>query len=81
MRAGGGGPGPGGRGSGTALPPCLAGAAEASPGRDSQRTVLAVFLGGCTCSEMAALRFLGRERGAGARGGGGRRGRGAEPRG
>uniref|UniRef100_A0A8B9BLP6 VPS33B late endosome and lysosome associated n=1 Tax=Anser brachyrhynchus TaxID=132585 RepID=A0A8B9BLP6_9AVES len=27
------------------------------------RTVLAVFLGGCTCSEMAALRFLGRERG------------------
>uniref|UniRef100_A0A8B9I3J6 VPS33B late endosome and lysosome associated n=1 Tax=Anser brachyrhynchus TaxID=132585 RepID=A0A8B9I3J6_9AVES len=33
------------------------------PGRDSQRTVLAVFLGGCTCSEMAALRFLGRERG------------------
>uniref|UniRef100_A0A8B9BLN2 VPS33B late endosome and lysosome associated n=1 Tax=Anser brachyrhynchus TaxID=132585 RepID=A0A8B9BLN2_9AVES len=40
-----------------------AGAAEASPGRDSQRTVLAVFLGGCTCSEMAALRFLGRERG------------------
>uniref|UniRef100_A0A8B9TFE6 Vacuolar protein sorting-associated protein 33B n=1 Tax=Anas platyrhynchos TaxID=8839 RepID=A0A8B9TFE6_ANAPL len=37
--------------------------AEAGPGRAGGRTVLAVFLGGCTCSEMAALRFLGRDRG------------------
>ncbi|OXB77594.1 UNVERIFIED_CONTAM: hypothetical protein H355_002903, partial [Colinus virginianus] len=29
---------------------------------DAQRTVLAVFLGGCTFSEIAALRFLGKER-------------------
>ncbi|KAG8145326.1 hypothetical protein E2320_013655, partial [Naja naja] len=29
----------------------------------SQRVILAVFLGGCTFSEVAALRFLGRERG------------------
>ncbi|XP_065590433.1 vacuolar protein sorting-associated protein 33B [Cyrtonyx montezumae] len=37
------------------------GAAE--EGGDAQRIVLAVFLGGCTFSEMAALRFLGKERG------------------
>ncbi|KAM9532647.1 vacuolar protein sorting-associated protein 33B isoform 4-T4 [Guaruba guarouba] len=30
---------------------------------EAQRVVLAVFLGGCTFSEIAALRFLGRERG------------------
>ncbi|XP_033921855.1 vacuolar protein sorting-associated protein 33B [Melopsittacus undulatus] len=30
---------------------------------DAQRVVLAVFLGGCTFSEIAALRFLGKERG------------------
>ncbi|XP_055571153.1 vacuolar protein sorting-associated protein 33B isoform X1 [Falco cherrug] len=30
---------------------------------ESQRIVLAVFLGGCTFSEIAALRFLGKERG------------------
>uniref|UniRef100_A0A8D2PIR8 Vacuolar protein sorting-associated protein 33B n=1 Tax=Zosterops lateralis melanops TaxID=1220523 RepID=A0A8D2PIR8_ZOSLA len=29
---------------------------------ESQRVVLAVFLGGCTFSEIAALRFLGKER-------------------
>ncbi|KAM8972766.1 vacuolar protein sorting-associated protein 33B [Pelodytes ibericus] len=29
----------------------------------SQRTILAVFLGGCTFSEISALRFLGKERG------------------
>uniref|UniRef100_A0A2H6NKR1 Vacuolar protein sorting-associated protein 33B n=1 Tax=Micrurus carvalhoi TaxID=3147026 RepID=A0A2H6NKR1_9SAUR len=29
----------------------------------SQQVILAVFLGGCTFSEVAALRFLGRERG------------------
>uniref|UniRef100_A0A8C3RF42 VP33B protein n=1 Tax=Cyanoderma ruficeps TaxID=181631 RepID=A0A8C3RF42_9PASS len=32
-------------------------------GLASQRVVLAVFLGGCTFSEIAALRFLGKERG------------------
>ncbi|NXJ15065.1 VP33B protein, partial [Odontophorus gujanensis] len=37
------------------------GAAE--EGGDAQRIVLAVFLGGCTFSEIAALRFLGKERG------------------
>ncbi|NXK24377.1 VP33B protein, partial [Arenaria interpres] len=36
---------------------------EDNPAWESQRVVLAVFLGGCTFSEMAALRFLGRERG------------------
>lgn len=30
---------------------------------DSQRIILAVFLGGCTFSEISALRFLGKERG------------------
>eukprot|EP00075_Anas_platyrhynchos_P033207 XP_027322460.1 vacuolar protein sorting-associated protein 33B isoform X1 [Anas platyrhynchos] len=54
----------GGGGAGTPLAPCVAGGgAEAGPGRAGGRTVLAVFLGGCTCSEMAALRFLGRDRG------------------
>ncbi|NXL79059.1 VP33B protein, partial [Leptocoma aspasia] len=38
-------------------------AGEDSPAGDSQRVVLAVFLGGCTFSEIAALRFLGKERG------------------
>ncbi|XP_077173964.1 vacuolar protein sorting-associated protein 33B [Paroedura picta] len=37
-------------------------AAEDNPW-DSQRIVLAVFLGGCTFSEISALRFLGKERG------------------
>lgn len=32
---------------------------------DSQRIILAVFLGGCTFSEISALRFLGKERGTG----------------
>ncbi|NXE00876.1 VP33B protein, partial [Chaetorhynchus papuensis] len=36
---------------------------EDNPAWDSQRVVLAVFLGGCTFSEIAALRFLGKERG------------------
>ncbi|XP_053128403.1 vacuolar protein sorting-associated protein 33B [Hemicordylus capensis] len=39
------------------------GAAEENPAWDSQRVVLAVFLGGCTFSEISALRFLGKERG------------------
>ncbi|KAM6257240.1 vacuolar protein sorting-associated protein 33B isoform 2-T2 [Porphyrio hochstetteri] len=38
-------------------------AVEENPCWDCQRVVLAVFLGGCTFSEMAALRFLGKERG------------------
>ncbi|KAM6058406.1 vacuolar protein sorting-associated protein 33B isoform 1-T1 [Chlamydotis macqueenii] len=38
-------------------------AAEDNPAWESQRVVLAVFLGGCTFSEIAALRFLGKERG------------------
>ncbi|XP_053220742.1 vacuolar protein sorting-associated protein 33B [Podarcis raffonei] len=37
--------------------------AEENPAWDSQRIVLAIFLGGCTFSEISALRFLGRERG------------------
>ncbi|NXM40120.1 VP33B protein, partial [Gymnorhina tibicen] len=36
---------------------------EDNPSWESQRVVLAVFLGGCTFSEIAALRFLGKERG------------------
>ncbi|KFM08290.1 Vacuolar protein sorting-associated protein 33B, partial [Aptenodytes forsteri] len=35
---------------------------EDNPAWESQRIVLAVFLGGCTFSEIAALRFLGKER-------------------
>uniref|UniRef100_A0A8C5TV18 VP33B protein n=1 Tax=Malurus cyaneus samueli TaxID=2593467 RepID=A0A8C5TV18_9PASS len=38
-------------------------AVEDNPAWDCQRVVLAVFLGGCTFSEIAALRFLGKERG------------------
>lgn len=30
---------------------------------DAQRIILVMFLGGCTFSEISALRFLGRERG------------------
>ncbi|NXW07855.1 VP33B protein, partial [Fregetta grallaria] len=57
--------GPGGLGAGgsdSALPP-LDSAVEDNPAWESQRVVLAVFLGGCTFSEIAALRFLGKERG------------------
>ncbi|NXG22893.1 VP33B protein, partial [Grallaria varia] len=36
---------------------------EDNPASESQRIILAVFLGGCTFSEIAALRFLGKERG------------------
>ncbi|NXF00958.1 VP33B protein, partial [Smithornis capensis] len=36
---------------------------EDNPAWESQRVILAVFLGGCTFSEIAALRFLGKERG------------------
>ncbi|NXY17399.1 VP33B protein, partial [Atrichornis clamosus] len=36
---------------------------EDNPAWESQRVVLAIFLGGCTFSEIAALRFLGKERG------------------
>ncbi|NXX99262.1 VP33B protein, partial [Centropus bengalensis] len=38
-------------------------AVEDNPSWEAQRVVLAVFLGGCTFSEIAALRFLGKERG------------------
>uniref|UniRef100_A0A8D2LNS8 Vacuolar protein sorting 33B n=1 Tax=Varanus komodoensis TaxID=61221 RepID=A0A8D2LNS8_VARKO len=38
-------------------------ALEENPACESQRVVLAVFLGGCTFSEISALRFLGKERG------------------
>ncbi|NWU44844.1 VP33B protein, partial [Hylia prasina] len=38
-------------------------AVEDNPAWESQRVLLAVFLGGCTFSEIAALRFLGKERG------------------
>ncbi|NWY49089.1 VP33B protein, partial [Sylvia atricapilla] len=38
-------------------------AVEDNPACESQRVILAVFLGGCTFSEIAALRFLGKERG------------------
>ncbi|NWH25869.1 VP33B protein, partial [Grus americana] len=38
-------------------------ATEDNPAWESQRVVLAVFLGGCSFSEIAALRFLGKERG------------------
>ncbi|KAJ6662827.1 hypothetical protein lerEdw1_011031 [Lerista edwardsae] len=40
-----------------------AAAVEENPAWDSQRVVLVVFLGGCTFSEISALRFLGKERG------------------
>ncbi|XP_064525475.1 vacuolar protein sorting-associated protein 33B isoform X4 [Pseudopipra pipra] len=36
---------------------------EDNPAWESQRVILTVFLGGCTFSEIAALRFLGKERG------------------
>ncbi|NXK95365.1 VP33B protein, partial [Formicarius rufipectus] len=36
---------------------------EDNPAWESQHVILAVFLGGCTFSEIAALRFLGKERG------------------
>ncbi|XP_063026152.1 vacuolar protein sorting-associated protein 33B isoform X3 [Melospiza melodia melodia] len=38
-------------------------AVEDNPAWDCQRVILAVFLGGCSFSEIAALRFLGKERG------------------
>lgn len=37
--------------------------ADLSAKTDAHRTVLVMFLGGCTFSEISALRFLGRERG------------------
>ncbi|XP_050165362.1 vacuolar protein sorting-associated protein 33B isoform X2 [Myiozetetes cayanensis] len=36
---------------------------EDNPAWESQHVILIVFLGGCTFSEIAALRFLGKERG------------------
>ncbi|XP_066557647.1 vacuolar protein sorting-associated protein 33B isoform X2 [Amia ocellicauda] len=36
---------------------------EVRPRTDSQNIILVMFLGGCTYSEISALRFLGRERG------------------
>ncbi|NXY55230.1 VP33B protein, partial [Callaeas wilsoni] len=44
-------------------PPYPDSAVEDNSAWESQRVVLAVFLGGCTFSEIAALRFLGKERG------------------
>ncbi|NXA36129.1 VP33B protein, partial [Eudromia elegans] len=38
-------------------------AVEDNAAGESQRIILAVFLGGCTFSEIAALRFLGKEKG------------------
>uniref|UniRef100_A0A668AKI0 VPS33B late endosome and lysosome associated n=1 Tax=Myripristis murdjan TaxID=586833 RepID=A0A668AKI0_9TELE len=37
--------------------------ADLRPQSDAQRIILVMFLGGCTFSEISALRFLGRERG------------------
>uniref|UniRef100_A0A8C3FZI2 VPS33B late endosome and lysosome associated n=1 Tax=Cyclopterus lumpus TaxID=8103 RepID=A0A8C3FZI2_CYCLU len=37
--------------------------ADSSTKSDAQRIVIVVFLGGCTFSEISALRFLGREKG------------------
>nr|XP_020445565.1 vacuolar protein sorting-associated protein 33B isoform X2 [Monopterus albus] len=37
--------------------------ADLSEKNDAQRIILVMFLGGCTFSEISALRFLGRERG------------------
>lgn len=54
--------GPGAGGSDSTLP-LLDSTVEDNPAWESQRIVLAVFLGGCTFSEIAALRFLGKERG------------------
>ncbi|XP_028823895.1 vacuolar protein sorting-associated protein 33B [Denticeps clupeoides] len=39
------------------------GGPEGGEKTDAQRVILVMFLGGCTYSEIAALRFLGRERG------------------
>uniref|UniRef100_A0A8C8RQA0 Vacuolar protein sorting-associated protein 33B n=1 Tax=Pelusios castaneus TaxID=367368 RepID=A0A8C8RQA0_9SAUR len=36
---------------------------EENPTWEAQRVILAVFLGGCTFSEISALRFLGKEKG------------------
>ncbi|XP_039349006.1 vacuolar protein sorting-associated protein 33B isoform X2 [Mauremys reevesii] len=36
---------------------------EENPAWEAQRVILAVFLGGCTFSEISALRFLGKEKG------------------
>lgn len=41
--------------------------ADLSGKNDAQRIILVMFLGGCTFSEISALRFLGRERGKPAR--------------
>ncbi|NWZ55698.1 VP33B protein, partial [Haliaeetus albicilla] len=54
--------GPGAGGADSVLPHPDS-AVEDNPAWDSQRVILAVFLGGCTFSEIAALRFLGKERG------------------
>ncbi|XP_056877373.1 vacuolar protein sorting-associated protein 33B [Takifugu flavidus] len=37
--------------------------AELSPKSDAQRIIFVMFLGGCTFSEISALRFLGKEKG------------------
>ncbi|XP_047218865.1 vacuolar protein sorting-associated protein 33B [Girardinichthys multiradiatus] len=39
------------------------GCADLKPKSDAQRIILVMFLGGCTFSEISALRFLGKERG------------------
>lgn len=57
---GAGGPGAGGSDSVLSHPDSTV---EDNPAWESQRVILAVFLGGCTFSEIAALRFLGKERG------------------
>ncbi|NXH43802.1 VP33B protein, partial [Dicaeum eximium] len=57
------GPGWAGSGHGPAPGPAPGPDSEHGPAGEAQRVVLAVFLGGCTFSEIAALRFLGKERG------------------
>ncbi|XP_004084888.1 vacuolar protein sorting-associated protein 33B isoform X1 [Oryzias latipes] len=41
----------------------VTGGSRAEPNSDAQRLVLVLFLGGCTFSEISALRFLGRAKG------------------
>ena len=45
---------------------CLSSGCSEADGKargDTQRTILVMFLGGCTFSEISALRFLGKEKG------------------
>ena len=44
-------------------PPSGSNGADVRAKNDAQRIILVMFLGGCTFSEISALRFLGREKG------------------